>query len=261
MSGVIRDATPADLPLIREIFASANDLPYDLVRVAEEKCFGDGFAGPPQVRLFDDAGVAVRCGGALRILAVHRAHRRRGIGSALLADSDAKIIGAEAGNYFVPGVPPAMVNWLTKRGYRERSRTRNMTTEQLGDAIPPGVVRGDHRALDFIELHFGAVLRFESQRALRIFVIEEEGRIAGFSAHGANNRGLGTFGPLGVASEFRRRGFGRALLLASLADLRRLGYARAIIPWTGAIDFYERACGARVEQEFVIMEDRRPRPS
>src|SRR5216684_4329102 len=133
IESMIRDASRADLPLIRDLFARANDMPYDLAAVAEEKCFGEGFAGATRVRLFEDVappppagvapppsaakgqedaaegggatyggtvrGIAVTCGGALRILAVDRAHRKRGIGSALLADSDADIIGAEAGNY------------------------------------------------------------------------------------------------------------------------------------------------------------------
>ena len=252
----IRDASPADLPLIRELFARGNDIPYDLVRVAEEKCFGDGLEGKPRVRICDERGVAVTCGGALRILCVDRQHRGRGIGSALLADSNAKVIGAEPGNYFVAGVPPAMVNWLTKRGYSEKARVHDLIVEQLDFMMPPEVTRGDERALDFIEQHFGPAWRFEASRALGLFIIEIGHRIAGFSAHEANNRGLGTFGPTGVAGEHRGRGFGRALLHASLADLRRLGYSRAIIPWTGAIDFYRKSCGARVNLDLVIMVKR-----
>jgi mycothiol synthase len=274
---MIRDASRADLPLIRDLFARANDMPYDLAAVAEEKCFGDGFEGATRVRLYvapppsaarrrqnaaegggATYGIAVTCRRALRILAVDRAHRNRGIGAALLADSGANIIGAEAGNYFVPGVEPMMVNWLTKHGYREKSRTNNLTTNQLDYPIAPQIKRGDERALAFIEHHFGAIWSFECARALHndpptLFVIEDGGRIVAFSAHEANNRGLGTFGPVGVAMDHRGRGLGRLLLHASLADLRRLGYERAIIPWTGAIDFYEKSCSARLERQFVIM--------
>ena len=255
----IRDATRADLPLILDIFARGNDIPYELARVAEEKCFGDGVEGKPRVRICEERGVAVTCGRALRILCVDREHRRRGIGSALLADSNASVIGAEAGNYFVAGVPPvAMVNWLTKRGYREKSRVNDLVVERLDFAIPPEVKRAGERALEFVEHHFGPIWRFEVERAMHndpptAFVIEHRGRIVAFSAHEANNRGLGTFGPTGVAREHRGRGFGAALLHASLADLKRLGYTRAIIPWTGAIDFYRKSCGARVALDLVIM--------
>ncbi|HUP45733.1 MAG TPA: hypothetical protein VM779_09500, partial [Thermoanaerobaculia bacterium] len=59
---MIRTATPDDLPLLQDILRRANDAPYDIEAVTEEKCFGPGFAGETRVRLFDDAGVAVSCG-------------------------------------------------------------------------------------------------------------------------------------------------------------------------------------------------------
>ena len=51
----------------------------------------------------------------------------------------------------------------------------------------------------------------------------------------------------------RGRGVGCRLLLASLADLRRMGYARAVIPWTDALEFYRKCCGARPAHQFVTM--------
>jgi len=49
-------------------------------------------AGVPVVRVYgNDLGVAVTCGKFLRILGVDRAHRRQGIGSALLDDSQATV--------------------------------------------------------------------------------------------------------------------------------------------------------------------------
>jgi len=125
---MIRSAGPGDLRRLRELFARANDAPYDLVRVAEEKCFGAGVAGAPEVRVWGDfAGLSVTCGRWLRILAVDRAERGRGIGTALLRDAEARGaigIGAEAGNYFTPGViEPA---FFVRRGYAETARTQNL---------------------------------------------------------------------------------------------------------------------------------------
>src|SRR4051812_10601648 len=100
----MRTATRDDLPLLRELLARSNNTPYDLAAVVEEKCFGAGVAGEPVVRIIDDVGVAVTCGRFLRILAVDPAHRRGGIGSALLRDASPSVIVAEAGNYFTPGV-------------------------------------------------------------------------------------------------------------------------------------------------------------
>jgi predicted N-acetyltransferase YhbS len=56
----------------------------------------------------------------------------------------------------------------------------------------------------------------------------------------------------------RGKGVGCKLLLASLADLRRLGYARAVIPWTDALDFYRKCCGAIPAHRFVAFSKAQP---
>lgn len=255
---MIRDVFPAELDAVRDLLSRANDTPYELARVAEEKCFGRGIGGEPRVRMYDDDGIAVTCGRYLRLIAVDRNRRGRGIGSALLRDANAHFIGAEAGNYFVPGVPESLIGFF--RGYRETARTYNLTASTSFDP-PPNVrlARADEndRVLDFVERHFGRIWRFEAARAAGIVISEHDGELAGFAAYEANNRGLGTFGPTGVATNFRRRGIGRALLLAALAELRALGYANAIIPWTDALDFYARSCGATVSGTFVTLASTR----
>jgi len=255
---VIRTATRDDLPALRSLFVRANDAPYALDVVTEEKCFGDGIAGAPVVRVFGDfEGVAVTCGKWLRILAVDRDARRRGIGSALLADSKAQVIFAEPGNYFTPGVlasDEGTLAFFRARGYVEKARTWNLEVS-LGAQTAGGLrVRRSTTAEDFIEQNFGRIWRFETSRAAAVFISEEDNSITGFAAIEANNRGLGTFGPTGVAKSMRGRGIGRDLLLASLSELHRLGYERAIIPWTDAIDFYRKSCGAEPAHQFVALD-------
>ena len=271
---MIRTATRADLPRIAELFSKSNDGPYDLVRVAEEKCFGAGISGAPDVRVFDDvAGISVTCGRVLRIIAVDRTDRRRGVGSALLREArargSAQIVAAEAGNYFTPGIDTSdetTIAFLTRRGYREIASTQNLIATELPLHVPEGVFRASQAGRDgilkFIENKFGRIWRFEAARAFEndpptIFFMtidgDAGGEIAGFAAHDANNRGLGFFGPTGVARAQRGRGLGTHLLRASLADLRRLGHDRAVIPWTDAIDFYRKACGASVAHRFVTL--------
>ena len=261
---MIRDVFPAELDAIRDLLSRANDTQYDLARVAEEKCFGRGVSGEPRVRMFGSDGIAVTCGRYLRLLAVDRDRRGRGIGTALLRDAEAagaRVIGAEAGNYFVPGVPEELVGFF--RGYRETARTRNLiaSTRSPSPGLRPpspggrGIRR--ERILEFVGRHFGPIWRFEASRAAELIGAEDGGEIIGFAAVEANNRGLGTFGPTGVAEGFRGRGIGRALLLDALAELHNLGYEQAIIPWTDAVEFYRRAGGATVAATFVTLASAR----
>jgi GNAT superfamily N-acetyltransferase len=261
---LIRDATSADLASLRALFAVANDAPYDLAAVTEEKCFGRGYGGEPRVRVFGDfEGASVICGKYLRILAVDRARRQRAIGTALLDDAvahGATVAFAEPGNYFTPGaLDPA---FFARRGWRETASTHNLETTTLPDFVPAGVVRATAERRDeilaFIEHEFGRIWRFEVLPAFdravpTLFLTEEHSEITGFAAHDVNNRGLGFFGPTGVASALRGRGLGKRLLHASLADLRARGHSRVVIPWTDAIDFYEKSCNATVSARFVTM--------
>ena len=270
---MIRNATPADLPRLTLLLGAANDTPYDLTRVAEEKCFGAGVQGQPEVRVHSDfEGVSVRCGDALRILAVPRASRRRGIGTALLQDAKdrgASLIGAEAGNYFTPGVlssDATTMSFLLSRGFAESESTLNLEASPLPSEPADGVKRASHddreRVLRFIEHDFGAIWRFEASHAFEatdptIFYAEENGEVVGFAAHDVNNRGLGWFGPTGVRRALRGKGIGSRLLLASLGDLRQMGYERVVIPWTDAVEFYRRACGAQVTDRFTVLRSRK----
>lgn len=275
---MIRTAWPIDLPALRELFAGANDAPYDLVRVAEEKCFGRGLAGSPMARVYEEAGrilgAAVTCGKYLRLLIVARDRRREGIGGALLADAEsagATVIFSEPGNYFTPGVvisDATTARYFHHRGYIETRWTHNLEVDLASLPSSPGeALRATHadsdRVLAWVEREFGKIWRFESEKAFltdpaNFFYAEESGQIAGFVVHDVNNRGLGFFGPTGVSHSMRGRGIGRLLLLTSLRDLRRLGYERAVIPWTDSIEFYEKSCGAEPAHRFIAFAKQQP---
>ena len=281
---MIRTATPDDLPALRALFARANDEPYDLAMVADEKCFGPGVSGAPVVRIFgDDEGAVVTCGKYVRILVVGRETRRRGIGSALVADGEARgarIIAAEPGNYFTPGISDEGAQaFVRARGYGEKASTWNLSAslrvsesssrrpDNRTTPASPNVRRPSHaeasRVLGFIEREFGRIWRFEAARAFdtdlpQIFITEDNAEVTGFAAHDVNNRGLGFFGPTGVASAMRGRGLGCQLLLASLADLQRLGFDHAVIPWTDALAFYSKCSGAEPAHRFIAFEKPQP---
>lgn len=268
---MIRPAQPGELDRIEELLVRSNDSPYDIQRVAAEKCFGPGFAGETVVQVYEEdadlRGISVTCGRVLRLIAVDREHRRRGIGSELLreAESRAHVAFAEAGNYFTPGVverDQETRTFFCKRGYIESRWTWNLEATELPAEISDRVRRASHeereRILEFVAREFGAIWRFECSRAFDrtlppLFIAEQDGAIAGFAVHDVNNVGLGFFGPTGVAKALRGSGFGSILLQASLADLRRLGYTRVVIPWTDALDFYRKACGAVPAHRFVTL--------
>lgn len=270
---MIRTACVHDLPRLRALFVRANDAPYDLAAVAEEKCFGRGVSGEPVVRVFGDfEGAAVTCGRYLRLIAVDRAARRRGIGSALLTDAEAlgaNVIAAEPGNYLTPGVVDTDSGsraFFANRGYIETRWTYNLAVDTPSHA--EGRTRRpareeSERVLEFVEREFGRIWRFEAAKAFEeepplVFITEENGEVTGFAVHDVNNRGLGFFGPTGVSKSMRGRGLGCALLRDSLADLHRLGYRKAVIPWTEALDFYRKCSGAEAAHRFIAYERRQP---
>jgi GNAT superfamily N-acetyltransferase len=245
---------------IRELLIRANETPYDIGVVSDEKVYGEGYSGPAVVNVHGDyEGVSVTCGKYLRLLAVDPEHRRRGIGTQLLREAESRgvsIIAAEPGNYFTPGIvdsDEATLAFFRKRGYQETARTQNLAATPPASSERRAASENRNEVLDFIERVFGPIWRFEASNAETIFHAEADGEIAGFATHEANNRGLGFFGPTGVDPRFRGRGLGRDLLLASLADLRRRGFDRVIIPWTDAIDFYRKSCGAAIAHKFVIL--------
>jgi GNAT superfamily N-acetyltransferase len=102
-------------------------------------------------------------------------------------------------------------------------------------AAEKGIVRR------WIAQRFGDRWASESEAAfarspIACFVAVAENELAGFACYDATARGF--FGPFGVAEGLRRRGIGRALLLAALRDMAAQGYGYAIIGAAGSIGFY-----------------------
>ena len=243
--------------MLPDLLRRSNETPYDIGRVFEEKVHGPGYEGEPYLDVVP-GGVAVTCGKYLRLIAVDPEKRNRGIGTELLRRAEARgarVVAAEPGNYFTPGIVDtdiATIEFFKKRGYQQTAETQNLIAKTANGGRR--TADGDREAtLEFIERNFGKIWRFEASHAETIFHVEVDGEIAGFATHEANNRGLGFFGPTGVAERFRGRGLGRDLLLASLSDLAARGFREVVIPWTDAIDFYAKACGARVAHRFVVL--------
>jgi GNAT superfamily N-acetyltransferase len=101
----------------------------------------------------------------------------------------------------------------------------------------------------FVETSFGTAWADEisvgyGAKPVTLYLAIEGGRVVGFGAYECTHRAF--FGPTGVAEDARRRGIGKALLLACLWGLRELGYAYGIIGGAGPTEFYGSVAGATV---------------
>lgn len=103
--------------------------------------------------------------------------------------------------------------------------------------------------VDWVRQHWNPHWASESSVAFahhpaHAFIAIEDQNIVGFACYDCT--ALGFFGPTGVLSSHRRRGIGRALLLAALHALREKGYAYGIIGGVGPAEFYEKHVDAVV---------------
>ncbi len=76
------------------------------------------------------------------------------------------------------------------------------------------------------------------------FIAVENERIIGFGCYDTTRKGF--FGPTGVDETLRKRGTGKALLLACLHAMYEQGYGYAIIGAAGPTDFYTKCVGATI---------------
>ncbi|MGQ9455510.1 MAG: GNAT family N-acetyltransferase [Armatimonadota bacterium] len=99
----------------------------------------------------------------------------------------------------------------------------------------------------FILEHFSQAWADEVEAAfsyqpVTCFIATHEKKILGFAAYECTRRDF--FGPTGVHPDFRGKGIGKALLIASLRAMLELGYAYAIIGGVGPAEFYSSCVGA-----------------
>ena len=100
---------------------------------------------------------------------------------------------------------------------------------------------------DWVAAEFGNGWASECEAAfarspVTCFLARDDYELVGFACYDATARGM--FGPLGVRTRDRKRGYGRALLLACLRDMTAQGYAYAIIGGAASTALYQQAAGA-----------------
>ena len=261
--------------------------------VAHEKLFGAGPTGTPHAlgawEGSELVGLASVCARWLRVLAVMPDARRRGIGQALLAASEAIARDAgeprlraldQPGNYLAPGIDERnaeTIHWLAKRGWRRDGDARcnvriavrgnpRVTEDRAAELAARATAAGyeirrahadEPALLEAVAAGFGGAWPFELARALEhapagVHVALRDGAYCAFAAHDGNNRGLGWFGPTGTWPEHRGKGLGEALLLACLVDVAR-DHEFCEVAWIGPRPFYDKAAGIADERTFAAM--------
>ena len=82
------------------------------------------------------------------------------------------------------------------------------------------------------------------RQPISLYIAIREGKVIGFGAYEATRRCF--FGPTGVAEAERKKGIGKALLIACMWGLHDMGYAYGVIGGAGPVAFYEKAVNATI---------------
>ena len=236
---------------------------------------------PAVVRGDPELGVVatVRRGGAgfIRLLAVHPARRRLGVGSALLAAAEADldgcshaVVGSDAPDYLFPGVCTRMTEMLClmeARRYRRGDVNLNMGVDltrlsadpggaQLATAADAEEVRG------WTQQHWPSWTD-EVMRALgkdRLLIGRDSRGIAGFCAWDVNRGGW--LGPIAVRPAELGGRVGVPLLMGALHRMRADGRSHAETSWISPVRFYVRNAGATISDAYIVHRRRlTPRPT
>ncbi|HEX4787267.1 MAG TPA: GNAT family N-acetyltransferase [Actinospica sp.] len=302
----VRGALPEDLPALARIAELALTWDPDAAALVEllwpPATAEAGFAVLAEV---DGAAVgfalgslgpapadpAVKRHGHVNILAVAAEARRRGVGSALLAELEQRLFAAGAWAVMIGGATPifawpgvdvrytAAACLVRARGYEATTHAVNMTVElEAAEANGRLATAVDEQRLRAA----GVTVRrlTESDRALiapwltawggtwgrevlstlgnpaagtYIAVLHEGAGNAEYVGFASHgvNR-AGWFGPMGTGGPLRKLGIGGVLLRRALADMRAAGHATAQICWVGPVAFYARTVDGYVERVFWL---------
>ena len=109
------------------------------------------------------------------------------------------------------------------------------------------MAREKYRVLGWVDAHFGDGWAAEcdvafSRQPIACIVAVVDDQVAGFACYDATS--LNFFGPIGVDSDKRHQGVGRAMLQVTLRAMANAGYAYAIIGGAGPVTFFETCAGA-----------------
>jgi N-acetylglutamate synthase-like GNAT family acetyltransferase len=220
--------------------------------------------------------------GYIKLLCVDSNQRRKGFAKALYENIEQKMkqqqvkvvrVYESFPNYFMPGIDPfytEAVCFFERLGFKKFGDTSNLVADLSinkfdTDADEINLLKEKitvrraeekdrQKVFDWVEKNFvawhGEVSSAFQNNPITLFIAEREGNIASFSAHEANNKGTGWFGPMGTDASARGKGIGAVLLKKCLGDMKEMGFVKAIIPWVGPIPFYMQHANAKVDRVF-----------
>lgn len=275
---------------VRNVFLDPNFRSAGLgIAEAEERAVGLVVAFAPQLPPGADAGGKR---GYLTLFGVLPRFENRGIGAALLGFAEEYLLETGCGEcwvspyspgYFAPGVDVAAyergLGFLRRRGYSEVSRPISMAVDLRGLVRPEWVVMRERelasqgvQVREYSEDRLPSLIEFAREefhedwarfvrsagkdilrggRADRLILIEEQGEVRAFSHYNADR-----FGPIGVASKDRGRGFGHILMFRTLAAQRESGQSSAYFLWSDlrTADRLYNAAGFEVVRTFAVLK-------
>jgi GNAT superfamily N-acetyltransferase len=290
----VRNLEPADLPLLPGLLAALDrePIPWNAAFL-KHKIYEDPDYDPVLSPLIEDEGRPValvhgviRSGretAFLKVMAVEKSYRRRGLASQLLDIFESRV--REAGVtriqlffcppcYFLPGIDPGYgeaLNLMLRRGYQtERESIVNMEVKldpvqldtrtdearlrDLGYTLRRARPADREEAVALGHATGGAWWQSEvadafSYDPIRLHVAAgPTGVLVAYAAQDVVGPIL--FGPTATDPAHQRLGIGTVLLKRCLADVLAQGYPRALISGAGPIAFYTQAVGARVCRVF-----------
>lgn len=220
--------------------------------------------------------------GYIKLMAVEKNYRRKGVARAMYLKLEKYFEhnGVEAVriydvplNYFMPGIDPRYtpaVCFAERMGFIRNGDTSNLNVDlQSQDwTVETNIKNLKHqnievaRATDADRAELSELLgndwklwQYEVDRAMEsnppsIHIARLHGKIRAFSAHNANNKGTGWFGPMLTHGDMRGKGIGGVLLKLCLLDMKDEGLKQSVIPWVGPIPFYSHHAKAEVARVF-----------
>ncbi|QSS98803.1 GNAT family N-acetyltransferase [Pontibacillus sp. ALD_SL1] len=104
---------------------------------------------------------------------------------------------------------------------------------------------------DYIRVEFGErwlehVNHASNKVEIPIFIAERNNTIIGFACYDLVRKQKSIFGPMGTSKDKRCQFVGRELLDTCLVEMAKLRYPYAIIDEAGPVEFYEKACNAKL---------------